>query len=149
MPLNAQSALSASAVLLLSFVSLYYVPQPSAQAALVSPSFSLFLRCFVMTQKKKNAHILLCPKGHKICSSAANRKPLKDSVICRSGRGVTLLGSQRANEKGALEGSVARRGSEVACVKGGWGGGAEGEQGMGIWQRGLMFRHCAWEQEWI
>lgn len=30
------------------------------------------------------------------------------------------MGSQRTNGKGALEGSVARRGSEVACVEG-WG----------------------------
>lgn len=47
-----------------------------------------------------------------------------------------LLGSQCANGKGALEGSVVRRGSEVACVRGG------GRKGMRVWQKGLMFRHC-------
>lgn len=72
-------------------------------------------------KKTKTAHILHGPKSHKICSSAANRKPLKDSVICRRGRGVTPLGSQWTNGKGAFEGSVVRRGSEVACVRGGGG----------------------------
>lgn len=81
------------------------------------PAPSHFPQKFAKTKKKKfSAHILLSPKGHKICSSAANRKPLKDSAICRSGRGVMLLGSQQTNEKAAFEGSVARRGSEVACA---------------------------------
>ena len=67
-------------------------------------------------KKKKSALILLGPKSHKICRSAA-RKPLKVSFICRSSRVVTLLGSQLTNGKGALKGSVARRGCEVACVR--------------------------------
>lgn len=53
-----------------------------------------------------------------------------------------LLGSQWTNEKGALEGSVVRRGSEVACAKRGARVGG-GRKGSGVWQLCLMFRHCA------
>lgn len=105
------------------------------------PAPLTFLRCS-QRQKNNSAHILLGPEGHKICSSADNRKPLKDSVICKSGRGVTLLGSQRTNGKGALEGSVVRWGSEVACVRG-W---KEKEWEFG--SRASCF-DTAWEKEWI
>lgn len=61
------------------------------------------------------------------------------------------MGSPQANGKGGLEGSVVRGGSEVACIGGGGGGviGRGGEKRMGVWLQGLMFRHCACEQEWI
>lgn len=60
---------------------------------------SLYLSRMMAKDKENNqkAHILLCPQGKRIYSSAAKRKPLKGSIICRSGRGVTRLGPQWTN----------------------------------------------------
>lgn len=132
---------STSPGFLLSFFPLYFVSQPPSQADFPPCPFH-FTQMFARKKKKKSAHISLRPEGQKMCSSAANRKPLKDSVICRSSRGVTLLGFQWTNGNGALEGSVVKRGSEVASSRG-------KRKGMEVWHHCLMFRHFAWEQEWI
>lgn len=90
----------------------------------------------MFAKKRKKMHTFyLAPRATKSAAQQPTGSLSKDSVICRSSRGVTLLGSQRTNGKGALEGSVVRRGSEVVCVKG-------RRKGMGVWQQGLMFRNC-------
>lgn len=93
---------------------------------------------------KTKEHISLCPKGSKTHCSAASRKRLRGSVICRSARGVTRLGFAADQwEVSFLRGSVARK-RKWGCIAGNaWGVG--GRLDAGILQQRLRYGHGSGE----
>lgn len=90
---------------------------------------------------QKTGHTSLCPKGNKTHCSAASRKRLRGSVICRSSGGALRLGFAVDQWAVSFVGGVLRvKGSEVALLRmqgEGRLGGRIGGQGLGAGGRTL------------
>ncbi len=101
------------------FLSLFTLSLGLQHRLLSCPRPSYFAQIFAK-KNKKSAHILLRPKGRKICSSAANRKPLKDSVLLQKQQRCHAIGFTADQWEGSIRGEC--------CEKGKWGCMCEGEK---------------------